>query len=584
MRASLSTWVLAGALSCAASASAQEPAPSEAAPFFREVGVERGLPAELAAGRNLFCDLDGDDWPDLVLANRHVYRNVADPAGGRRFAEVPGALGLAPEDPTPVLLCFADLDHDGDRDAFLGVGGDSSDPKWQDTGQRSRILLNQGGLKFCPAETALGIPPENLVAGGFFDRDQDGRLDLVLAGSYRAGGGPLEAFPLRLLAGAGGARFREVTAAAGLGLVPQAGLPHSRRPIFGVSFGDVDGDGRSDLLLCAYGRQRNLLYLNQGDGTFREVGQATGFAGDADQSGAYPPATKEMFRRRFNQEREDEPPFRSNGNSFDAPCADYDNDGDLDLFLGEITHAWAGPSSDRSSLLTNAGPALRFARDAAAAPRSHAVPNWNQGDLHAGWLDLDNDGLLDLVIASGEYPDDQRLRLFKQGPPGTFVDATQAAGFAWPNCTALSLADYDRDGDVDLVVGNSNNRQPADQRRTLRPALYENLVGSRRSWLSVRLEGAGPAAGGAARDALGARVTAWVGGQRYTREVVGARGHAGHNDALEAHFGLGDAQQVERLVVQWPNRAASRSVFYDVALNRALKVREGEGALLPLGD
>lgn len=546
-------------------------------PFFREVGRERGLPAELFSGRNRFCDLDGDGWPDVILANRHVYRNVPAPGGGRRFVEVPGALGLGEKEPTPVLLCFADLDHDGDRDAFLGVKGDQGDPKWKDPGVRSRILINTGGLRFRPAGPSLGLAPESLVAGGFFDRDHDGWLDLVLASSYRAGGGPLEAYPLRLLAGGSRLRFREVTQSAGLGLRREAGRPDSRRPLFGVSFADLDGDGRSEVLLCAYGRQRNLLYLNQGDGSFREVGQETRFSGDADQSGVYPQSTKDMFKRRFGQAREDEAPFRSNGNTFDAPCGDYDNDGDLDAFLGEITHAWAGPSSDRSAILTNRGEPLGFRRTPKTAlPRTHAVPNWNQGDLYAGWLDVDNDGRLDLLVASGEYPDDQRLRLFWQTPQGTFQDRTQAAGLDWPSCTGMSFADYDRDGDVDVLVGKSNNRLRGPQRHAvLRPALFENTVGSGRSWLNVRLQGKGPAEGGAARDALGARVTIYAEGKQYLREIVGSKGHAGHNDALEAAFGLGDASKIDKLEVRWPNRDLTRSTFWNLKPNQRLLIREG---------
>ena len=76
--------------------------------------------------------------------------------------------------------------------------------------------------------------------------------------------------------------------------------------------------------------------------------------------------------------------------------------------------------------------------------RVHAVERWNQGDLYAGWLDADNDGRLDLLLASGDYPDAQLLRLFRQVAGGDLRDETAAAGLRWDNCTQPSLADYDR--------------------------------------------------------------------------------------------------------------------------------------------
>jgi hypothetical protein len=297
-----------------------------------------------------------------------------------------------------------------------------------------------------------------------------------------------------------------------------------------------------------------------------------------------------MFRERFNQEREDEQPFRSNGNTFDAPAADFDNDGDMDVFLGEITHAWAGPSSDLSCLLVNEGPpGFRFTRREAAIPRAHTGPNWNQGDLHAGWLDYDNDGWQDLLVASGEYPDDQRLRLFRQGPPGTFSDVTVAAGIDWEMCTQLSLADYDRDGDVDIMIATSNNRLPQERRegRVLRVAIFENRVGNRNHWLNVRLVGKGAAKGGANREAIGARITVRAGDLTLTRMISGGLGHAGHNDALEASFGLGERTRVDSLTVRWPGPggpgprrgdADSVTELRDVPVDQFLVICEGQAA------
>ncbi len=549
-------------------------------PRYVDVAQDRGLdPGE--AHRNVFVDLDGDRWPDAVIHNERAYRNVPDPRGGRRFVH----LGKLAE-PRPDLLLFADIDEDGQQDALVAYRLDPSKPGWQDPGRRSQVRLQGPGADGALSEGALlgratyTLPPEPLTCAAWLDFDLDGHLDLVTAGDYLEGGLPLEAYPVRLHRGLGGGRFEEVTDRAGLTLRREAGHVDSRRPVYGLTTADVDGDGWPDILVCAYGRQRNLLFMNRGDGTFVDVGLASGFAGDDDTSGVYPEETKRWFQERYGQRRDDEQPFRSNGNTFDAPAIDVDGDGDLDVFLAEITHAWAGSSSDRSALLENLGQpgaGLRFRRLPDAMPRRHQVPSWNQGDLYAGWTDADLDGRPDLLLSSGDYPDDQRLRLFRQTGPLTFEDVTAAAGIDVDNAAQLSLADYDRDGDQDVLNGYTNMRLPPERTRgrVLRPVLLENRTQrAGRRWLSLRLVGRGAAAGGGNRDAIGARVLVVSGDLRQTREVLGGQGHAGHQDARELVFGLGGRPRVDRVVVRWPTRAGTVSVLEGLAPDHAYEVHE----------
>ncbi|MCA8922400.1 MAG: CRTAC1 family protein [Planctomycetes bacterium] len=554
-------------------------------PLFVEVAQARGLEPG-AAKRVHLIDLDGDDWLDAVVEHQRVYLNVEGPGGQRRFRRVEApALG---GEPVPTVLLLADLDQDGRRDALQGYTLDPTDPKWTDPGVRSRVLLRGEGLAFHALDPLL--PPEAVISGTLVDVDRDGWLDVLLGSSYRAGGGPLEAYPLRLFRGGAGGEFVEVTAEAGLGLKLEAGHPDSGRPVFGTAAGDVDGDGWPDLFVCAYGRQRNLLFVNRGGAKlgFEDVGLRSGFAGDADTSGAYPEATKRMWIERFKEERTDEPPFRANGNTFHVALADFDNDGDQDAFLGEVTHSWAGPSSDRSGLLVNQGPPeFRFTRDVIYGVRDHSDPNWNEGDLYATWLDYDNDGWQDLLLASGDYPTPkQYLRLYRQHRPGEFVEVTDSAGFGgWHNCGAVSVGDYDRDGDVDVLVGTTTFRMPAEAREAhvVRPALFENRVGTRNRWLNVRLLGAGAAAGGANPDAVGAKVVVTAGGLTQTRWLTMGHGHHGRSDALEAAFGLGQATRIDQLEVHWPNRAGTVSVYQNLPVNRFLKIEERGERLFVLG-
>ncbi len=574
---------LALSLACALAAFGLSAA-SEPAPALSEVAEAWGLPPG-NAHRNRLVDIDGDGWTDAVVDNQRLHRNVPAPDGSRRFEEVAGWLA----DPAtgaalrPDVLVFADLDGDGDQDAYVGFSLDPSKPGWQDPGRRSGVWRNEGGWRLVPAPSPGLDVPEAVIAAAWLDFDRDGLLDLVTACSYREGGAPLEAYPLRLWRGRPGLGFEDVTAQAGLALVPEPGRPDSRRPLYGLTTADLDGDGWPEVLGCAYGRQWNLLFWNQRDGTFRDVGREGGFAGDEDASGLYPEDTKRWWKERFGHEREDERPFRSNGNTFDAAVVDVDGDGDEDVFLAEITHAWAGPSSDRSALLENLGGSPpRFRRHPDAAPRVHQVPGWNQGDLYAGWLDADQDGRPDLLLASGDYPDEQRLRLFRNLGGLRLEDATRAWGVDLVNAAQPSLADLDRDGSVDLLCGNTNVRLDAKQRegRVLRPHLWLGRRTPGHHTLHVRLEGTGPLPGGRGsnRDAIGARVEVVASGSdgplRLVRQVQGGRGHCGHDDAREVVVGLGPRARVDRLVVTWPDRAGTTSVWTDLPADRVLRVRQ----------
>jgi enediyne biosynthesis protein E4 len=543
--------------------------PVAAQEVFVDVAKERGL-EDGNAHRNVFSDLDGDGWVDLIVDMSQVYRNVAD-GPRRRFAKVDGTIGGF----KPDLLLPADLDDDGDQDAFVGWSLDPTKPGWQDPGRRSQVVLLRHDVAAITTERAgATFPPEPLVCAAWLDADLDGRLDLVTAGNYVETGLPLEAIPVRLWRGLGDGAFEEVTDRAGLALRREPGEVDSRRPVYGLTTADVDGDGWPDILVCAYGRQRNLLYLNQRDGTFRDIGLESGFAGDEDTSGVYSEETKAYFRSR-GMEREDEPPFRSNGNTFDAAVGDYDGDGDLDIFLAEITHSWAGPSSDLSSVLENLGTSPpRFRRHPQLMPRVHRIASWNQGDLYAGWLDAQNDGRLDLALVSGDYPvpgDEQWLRLFVQGADGRFTVAQELV----ENPAQLSLADLDRDGGVDLLTGITNMRMPAERARgrALRPYLFENRA-ARGHWVELRLVGRGAAAAGSNRDAIGARVVVTAGGRAQAREVQGGRGHAGHLDAHVVHVGLGDATTVDRVVVRWPTRAGTVTMLEGLAADHLYVVHE----------
>src|SRR5262249_31426144 len=154
--------------------------------------------------------------------------------------------------------------------------------------------------------------------------------------------------------------------------------------------------------------------------------------------------------------------------------------------------SWAGESSDPSSLLVNLGreKGFRFERHPVQEflpPRQFRDPkSFNYGDLHVAWLDFDLDGRLDLLIASGDYPAGPVLRLDRQREEHTFEEVTEAAGFAWEGCGGVSIGDFDRDGDPDILVGRSFMRLSEEHRKKYMggvsvpaPALFRNECAGR---------------------------------------------------------------------------------------------------------
>lgn len=580
-------------------------ASAEDASWFTNVAGEVGL--EGVRGKaGCFVDLDGDGYWDLVVDRQHVFRNeegkrfVADAFEGLPFPTVKRVpfdrkTGLPAPDRAkegtfvPRYLYFADVDNDGAVDALAGVHWadfvrfvDGAVKRYEacDHGQRTQVFLGDGKGGFVAGPASAYTADEALgprMALACVDVDADGVLDLFEGREYLHYGVMLDAGVDRLWLGDGQGGFRDGTKAAGLETVRTPAQPNSSRPTYGVTSADLDNDGWPDLLQMAYGRQWNYQWRSRGDGTFEDVGRVTTFAGDGVAHGHYPPPVK----------RRKEAPFRANGNTFDCAVGDIDNDGDLDCFLGEIAHWWAGSSSDRSSLLINQGPDKEFAFERipvqdllARRPVRGDGIRWNEGDLHVAFADFDNDTRLDLLIGSGDYPDGQFLRLYHQQPDGSFAEVTKLAGFDWEGCGGLSLGDFDRDGDVDIFAGRSFQRLNKAHRDKFmggieinEPALFRNEIAGRTGnhWINIQLKGKGK--GGCNRMGVGARIRVVTGDVKQIREIRIGSGLSGHQDAPEAHFGLGKATVIDRIEVHWKPGAAPH-VLEKVEVDRHLVIEE----------
>jgi hypothetical protein len=580
--------------------------------------------SDVRGGRVSTGDLDGDGYPDVVVhavgnhnrpdltkpPNEWTYRvmmNRPAPGGGRRFEDHTLGSGYpalrVPETDrgrSAQFAIFADLDDDGDLDVVSGTYADRDHPE-TDPGDRSEILLNDGHATFT-------LAPEGAISGDgsplpttsatLLDHDRDGILDVYVGNWYQSYGRSYQGVQDRLWRGLGDGTFEDVTAAVGLstsGASPS--LASAPRPTYGVTACDLDLDGDVEILSSSYGRQPNLLWRRDGS-RYREVGVASGFAADGltdytdnelyrcycqTTGRCTAPAPRIACDALYWAAGTDDQPWRLGGNTFTTACGDVDNDGDLDVYSAEIAHWHIGSSSDPSQLLLNDGvrsgvPVLRRPGNRTTGLQiPHVGTSWNEGAITAALADVDNDGLMDVVVGTSDYPD-QYLYFFRQQQSGTFREAARTGGLTHACAPSFALADLDRDGDLDLVVTSSTTRDcRARWPNGPEVRVYENTTGQDANWTQIHLEGAGAAAGGANRSAIGAIVRVTAGGVTRTRVVQGGYGHFGMQHDLDVTVGLGEACAIDSIEVLWPDAQRTMDRFEDVRASYRIVIRQGEG-------
>ena len=514
---------------------------------------ERLLP-ETMGGGVAFFDYDNDGDPDLLLVNSaawpgqppvdaasRLYRNRGD----GRFEDVTAETGLALR-LYGMGVAVGDYDGDGFVDVFVTAVGEN------------RLLRNLGGERFEDVTAAAGVAGSAdafSTCAAFFDYDGDGDLDLFvcnyvawspaidravdfrLTGIGRAYGPPTD-FPgtnSQLYRNDGGV-FGDVSAAAGIHVAnaatgEPAGKALAARPL------DVDGDGDLDLAV-ANDTVRNFLFHNQGDGTFRETGTATGFAFDTTGS-----ATGAM--------------------GIDA--ARYANDAKLAIAIGNFANEMS------SFYVARPGEAV-FTDDAIVAGIGAASRRALTFGL--AFFDVDLDGRLDLLAANGHVePEIARVQASQRyAQPaqlfwhcgaacrGSYALAEETGALATPRVgRGAAYADIDADGDLDLAITQAGGRA----------ALLRNDQALGNNFLRVRLR-----SDGANRDAIGAAVTATVGAQRQTRLVMPSRSYLAQVE-LPITFGMGAATRIEKLEVRWPN--GETETWADLAAGKTHVLAAGSG-------
>jgi enediyne biosynthesis protein E4 len=468
------------------------------------------------------ADYDEDGWPDLYLTTLRGPDRLMRNRGDGTFEDVAAAAGLVSAHVTGGAA-WADVDGDGDLDLVRTSIGSS----------RNVLHINDGTGVFTEEAVARGLAVDTGAVHvgmdiGVGDYDLDGWLDVFVSDWHPDDplGNSIDHNRLLRGLGASGApgSFEDVTEAMGIDLRALAPIVDAKAGSYGFApaFVDLDDDGWPELTLAAdFGTSR--LWWNEGGVAFSDLTFASG----------------------VGTER----------NGMGSTFGDYDGDGDLDWFVSAIATPelpWLGNRMYRNE----GGRQLLDVTDLLGLRDG----GWAWG---TAFMDLEHDGDLDLVLTAG-WPSTSfhadPVRIWRNDDPlAPWPDRAMALGVAFARQgRGLVPFDYDRDGDLDLLVVSN----------TELPALYRNDMASGH-WLVVEIEGLPPNT-----RALGAkvRVQAVAGGPWQVRQI-GVGSHFFGQQEFAAHFGLGDAASVHRVEVHWPATGQTQ-VLEGVARDQRLRVVE----------
>jgi len=498
-------------------------------------------------------DYDNDGWPDIFFANGttlelasrrtgpsgHLYRNNHDGT----FTDVTLKAGLATTVGWGQGVCVGDYDNDGWEDLYVTYYG------------KNLLYHNRNGV-FEEVAQKAGVAGSGTSWGtgcAFVDYDRDGYLDLVVANyvdfdqatAAKPGerstcvwkGVPVMCGP-RGLRGAknilyrnrGDGTFEDVTVKAHVDRTEgHYGL--------GVATLDFDDDGWPDIYV-ADDSTPNVLYHNNRDGTFTDVAVMAGVA--------------------YNEDGREQA-------GMGTTVGDFNGDGRLDIFKTNF-------SDDTPTLYSNQGNGIFTDVTYAAGLGQHTQ--------YLGWgtmfLDFDNDGWKDLVLANGHvYPEVDKYRLgssyleqrllYHNNGNGTFRDISDRAGpgiMAAAASRGLAVGDLWNDGHQAIVINNMHAK----------PSLLVNTVRSENHWVGFKTVGTR-----SNHDGIGAKITVHAGIRVLVDEVRSGSSYISQND-LRVHFGLGRAAKIDSVEVRWPSGIVER--FSDLALDSIHTLTECAGKQL----
>jgi hypothetical protein len=473
---------------------------------------------------------NGAKLPELEKTSPDYYNCLLRNRGDGTFEDVTVKAGLTG---AGLGFCFgvavADYDNDGYQDLFICNAG------------RNALYHNNGDGTFTDVTAGSGIDhkPENVLSVGaaWFDYNNDGLLDLIVTNyttwtpqtdkqcfmdaAHEDYCNPriYKSVESRLFRNLGHGRFEDVTEASAIGKALGKGM--------GISIADFNGDGLMDIFI-ANDTEPNLLFINQGDGTFKESGLEYGVA--------------------YNDEGDS-----VSGMGSDAK--DFDNDGWVDIIYDDLAgQVYAILKNEGGKLFSEATWSTKF------GPLSRNLSGWS-----IGFIDYNNDGWKDVYSANGDVDNltesaRQHDTMFENEDGKTFIDVTENMGpdFGFVGYQRGSaFVDLNNDGFMDLVVTSLGEK----------PRILMNNALVKNHWIMFDLRGHK-----SNRDGIGATIKVTTGsGRMLYNHVTTSVGFMSSSDR-RVHFGLGAETKIDHVDIRWPSGIAQR--LDHPAIDRIVKVEE----------
>jgi hypothetical protein len=472
---------------------------------------------------------NGAKLPDLKKTDSSFYGCLLRNRGDGTFEDVTEKAGLQGKDiGFSFGVAAGDYDNDGHTDLFICGAGHNA------------LFHNNGDGSFTDVTAGSGLDnlPKNLLSidAAWFDYDNDGLLDLVVSNyTYwtpdtdprcTLGSRDMYCSPKRfpgvanhLYHNLGNGKFEDVTEKSGFGTALGKGM--------GIAIADFNGDGLMDVFI-ANDTEPNFLYLNQGNGTFKEVGLTYGVA--------------------YNDDGREV-------SSMGADAKDFNNDGWVDIFYNDLQTQVFG------LFLNEKGQSFRYISATTHIARlSQTKSGWSNA-----FVDYDNDGWKDIYSANGDVEYDrtnarQHDTLWRNIDGRTFVDESENVGPDFLHAgfqRGAAVADLNNDGFPDLVVTSLN--EP--------PRILMNSGSNGNHWLWIETIGHR-----SNRDGVGTRIKVTTpSGRIFYNHVTTSVGFLSSSDK-RVHFGLGREAEAKTIEIRWPKGAVQ--VLKDVKADQFLKVEE----------